>query len=59
MEDVGLVMRWQPKLELVFHIGYSCLFLSLYEDVEIAIKRLKTKHPIFFVEHRDYDLVLD
>lgn len=58
MEDAGLAMQRGPKLELVSHISHSRLFLGLCENVEVVIGRLKTRHPIFVVEHRDYDLVL-
>lgn len=58
MEDTGLAMRQGPKLELVSHTGHSRPFLGLCEDVEVAIGGLKTRHPIFVVEHGDHDLVL-
>ncbi len=58
MKDAGLAMRRPPKLELVSNTGHIRLFLGLCEDVEIAIRGLKTRHPIFVVEHRDHDLVL-
>ncbi|MCJ1347605.1 hypothetical protein MMC31_005833, partial [Peltigera leucophlebia] len=58
MEDAGLAMRKGPKLELVSHTGHSRPFLGLCEDVEVAIGGLKTRHPIFVVEHGDHDLVL-
>ena len=58
MEDAGLAMRRGPKLELVSHTGHSRHFFGLCEDVEVAIGELKTRHPIFVVEHEDHDLVL-
>ena len=58
MENAGLAMRRSPKLELVSHTIHSCSFLGLCEDVEVAIRRLKTRHPIFVIEHGDHDLVL-
>ena len=58
MEDAGLAMRRGPKLELVSHTGHSRPFLGLCEDLEVAIGGLKTRHPIFVVEHGDHDLVL-
>lgn len=51
-------MRQEPKLELVSHTKYSQSFLSLCEDVEIAIEGPKTRPPIFMVEIEDHDLVL-
>lgn len=58
MEDAGLAMRHSPKLELVSHTGHSRPFFGLCKDVEIAIGGLKTRHPIFVVEHGDHDLLL-
>lgn len=58
MEDAGLAMRKGPKLELVSYIEHSRPFLGLCEDVEVVIGGLKTRHPIFVLEHGDYDLVL-
>ena len=49
MEDAGLAIRRGPKLELVSHTGPSRYFLGFYEDVEVAIEGLKTRHPIFVV----------
>lgn len=57
MEDIGLAMQRSLKLELVSHTSHSHTFLSLYEDVEIVIRGLKTKHPIFEIEQGDHDLV--
>ncbi len=58
MEDAGLAMRRGPKLELVSHTGHNRSFLGLCEDVEVVIGGLKTRHPIFVVDHGDHDLVL-
>ena len=43
---------------MVSHIGHSRSFLGLYEDVEVVIRGLKTKYPIFVVEVGDHDLIL-
>ena len=58
IEDIKLAMQWDPKLELVSHTCHSRSFHGFCEDVEVIIKRWKTRHPIFVIEHRDYDLVL-
>ena len=58
MEDANLAMRQGPKLELVSHTGHSRSFLGVYEDFEVAIGGLKTRHPILVVEAGDHDLVL-
>ena len=51
-------MRKRLKLELVSHTSHSRSFLGFSEDVEVAIKKLKTRHPIFVLEAGDHDLVL-
>lgn len=58
MEDTNLAIRQKPKLELVSYKSHSRFFPSLYEDIEIAIEEFKTKHLIFVIEVRDYDLIL-
>lgn len=40
-------MQCSLKLELVSHISYNHLFLRFINNVEIPIKGLKTKNPIF------------
>ena len=58
MEDAGLAMQRGPKLELISHTDHSCTFLGFCEGVEVAMGRLKTRYPIFFIKQRDHDLVL-
>ena len=58
MENANLAIRRGPKLKLVSHISDSRPFLGLYEDVEVAIRGLKIRHPIFVLEAEDYNLVL-
>lgn len=58
MEDVNLAMRQGDKLELIPHTGHNQHFFCLCENIEIAIRGLKTRHPIFVIEVGDYDLVL-
>lgn len=53
MEDVGLAIRHGSRLELVSHTGHSRPFFGLYEDIEVVVGGLKTRHPIFVVEHGD------
>lgn len=58
MEDVNSAMRQGDKLELISHTGHNQHFLCLCEDIEVAIRGLKTRHPIFVIEAGDHDLVL-
>lgn len=47
MEDSGLAMQCNPKLELMSYTGYSHFFLGFCKDVEIVIKELILRHQIF------------
>lgn len=58
IKDVNLAIKQGPKLELVFYTGHNHFFLGFCEDVEVAIKGLKTRHQIFVLKAGDYDLVL-
>lgn len=58
VEDVRLAMWQNSKLELVSYTSFSCYFSDLYENVEVALEKLKTGQPIFIVEHRDHHLIL-
>lgn len=58
MEDANVAMRRGSKLEQVSHMGNSPPFLGLSEDIEVAIRGLKTKHPIFVIEAGDHNLEL-
>ena len=50
MEDVNLAIRQKRKLELVLYTEYSRIFYGLCENVGVAIKGLKTRHPIFWLK---------
>ena len=58
IKNIGLAMSKNLKLELISHTNHSCPFLIFYKDVKLTISGLKTRHPIFVVKYRDYDLVL-
>lgn len=53
-----MAIQYDPKLELVSHTRHSRAFLSLCEDIKVAIGGLETRHTIFVIEYKDYDLVL-
>lgn len=57
IKDAGLAIRPSLKLELVSHTGHSRSFFGLCEDVEITIRGLKIRHPIFIVEQKNHNLV--
>ena len=58
MEDAGLAIQRDSKLELVSYMCHSHPFLGLCKDIEIVIGELKTRHPIFVIKHGNHDLVL-
>lgn len=59
MENAELAIKEGPKLELVLHTGHNRPFLGLCKDIKVAISGLKIRHPIFMIETRDYNLVLE
>lgn len=59
MKNIGLALWHSLKLELISHTNYSCSFLYLCEDIEFVIWGSKIRYPIFLIEHREHDLVLD
>ena len=58
MEEANLAMKKRLKLELVLYTSYSQPFLRPCKDIKVAIKELKTRHPIFVVKTGDHKLVL-
>ena len=58
MYGSGLYIRTGSQLKLVSNTENSCLFLGFCEDLKVAINSLKTRHPIFKMEHADHKLVL-
>lgn len=58
IEDMGLAMRRARKLDLMSHTDHSRSFFGLCSEIEVGIRGLRTRHPIFVVNHGDYNLVL-
>lgn len=58
IKEANLAMRKKLKLEWVSYTSHRRPFLKLYENIEIAIRGLKIRHPIFIVEVEDHKLVL-
>lgn len=59
MGDTGLAMQYSPKLKLVSYTSHSHSFLGFYKDVKVVIEGFKTRHPIFIIETRDHNFVLE
>lgn len=58
IKDAGLIIWHNSKLELVFHTSHSHFFFNLWKDIEVAIRRLMIRHPVFVVELGDHNLIL-
>lgn len=58
IKEANLAIRQGSKIEFVFYTSDSRLFSSLCKDIEIAIKRLKTRHLIFLIKAGNHDFVL-
>lgn len=58
IENVGLAMQYNIKLELVSYTNNIHLFFGLCEDVKVAIKGFKTRYPIFVIKIEDHNLNL-
>lgn len=54
---MGLTIKQDPCLKLVSYTGYNQTFSGLCKDVEMAVSGLKTRHPIFIIKYRNYNLV--
>lgn len=59
IKDASLAIQHSPKLEWISHTRHSRLFISFYDNVEMAIGGLKTRYPIFVVETKDHNLALE
>lgn len=59
IENAGLAILHSLKLELMSYTSYSYSFFGLYENIEIVIKELKIRHPIFVFKQEDHNQVLD
>jgi hypothetical protein len=54
-----IIMRFESRLCLIFHIDHDKNFDEVCNDVELNIKRLKTRHHIFVIIHANHQFVLD
>lgn len=59
IKNTNLAMRQGLRLELVSYLEHNHLFLNFCDDLKVAIRGLKIRHPIFVIEARDHDLVLN
>jgi hypothetical protein len=59
MNKTRIIMRFESRLRLIFHIEHDMNFDEICDDVELNIEELKTRHHIFVIIHADHQLVLD
>jgi hypothetical protein len=59
MNKTKIIMRFESRLRLIFHIEHDMNFDEICDDVELNIEELKTRHHIFVIAHADHQLVLD
>ncbi len=59
MNKTKIIMRFEFQFRLIFHIEHDMNFDKICDDVELNIKKLKTRHHIFVIVHANHQLVLD
>ncbi len=59
MNKMKIIMRFKSRFRLIFHIDHDMYFDEIYDDVELNIEELKTRHHIFVIVHTNHQLVLD
>lgn len=52
LENIVFAMQYSSKLELIFCNSYSHFFSIFCKNVKNAIKKLKTRHPIFLFKQK-------
>jgi hypothetical protein len=59
MNKTRIIMRFESRLRLIFHIDHDMNFDEVCDDVELNIEELKTRHHIFVIIHTNHQLVFD
>ncbi len=59
MNKTRIIMRFESRFRLIFHIDHDMNFDEICDDVELNIEKLKTRHHIFVIAHANHQLVLD
>ncbi len=59
MNKTRIIMRFDSRLRLIFHIDHDMNFDEICDDVELNIEELKIRHHIFVIIHANHQLVLD
>ncbi len=58
MNKIDITMRSDLRLRLIFHIEHDMNFDDVCDDVELNIKKMKTRHHVFVVVHVNHQFVL-
>jgi hypothetical protein len=59
MNKTKIIMRFESRFRLIFHIDHDMNFDEICDDVELNIEKLKTRHHIFVIVHANHQLILD
>ncbi len=59
MNKTKIIMRFESRFRLIFHIDHDMNFDEICDDVELNIEKLKIRHYIFVIAHANHQLVLD
>jgi hypothetical protein len=59
MNKTRIIMRFESRFRLIFHIDHDMNFDEICDDVELNIERLKTRHHIFVIVHANHQLIFD
>ncbi len=54
MNKTKIIMRFQSRLRLIFHIDHDMNFDKICDDVELNIEKLKIRHHIFVIAHANH-----
>ncbi len=58
MNKINIIMRSDFRLRLIFYIEHDMNFDDVCDDVELNIKKMKTRHYVFVVIHVDHQFIL-
>jgi hypothetical protein len=59
MNKTKIIMLFESRFRLIFHIDHDMNFDEMCDDVELNIEELKTRHHIFVIAHANHQFVLD
>ncbi len=59
MNKTRIIMRFESRFRLIFHIDHDMNFDEICDDVKLNIEKLKIRHHIFVIIHANHQLVFD